>query len=55
MIKIQFRNMGIIDIIWWTRPADVFCWHLKHWKEGASIKDGYCPKHRTPQKNGDWL
>lgn len=43
--KIQFRQQGIIDIIWFTRPADVFCIHLKHWKEGANFNEGACKKH----------
>lgn len=43
--KIQFRQRGIVDIIWWTRPADIFCIHLKHWKEGAGNSNGCCTKH----------
>lgn len=47
-MKIQIRKVdrwtGIIDVIWFTRPADVFCWHFKHWKEGESSKR-VCNKH----------
>jgi len=43
-MRIQIRGT-IIDIIYGKkRKADVFCIHLKHWKEGASFKKGACPK-----------
>lgn len=42
--RVQFRNQGIMDIIWWSRPADVFCKHGKHWKE-AEDSDRVCTKH----------
>jgi len=31
-------NHTTLHIIWFTKPADCFCIHLKHWKEADLFK-----------------